>query len=191
MPENSVFFIALIALAAILLIGAIARASFPKRFRARCTWVFDGDTIRVRRGWFRASRKLRLIGMDAPESEQEFGRQSALALRKLVLGKTVRVEAIGTDRYGRWVSRVYAGRTDVSLEMIRTGCAWPYYAYFGNLTARERSLYEKAFKQARSGRLGLWTGNKPEAPWDWRKRHRSLFWRLVLWLRSLVRRLFG
>ena len=191
MPENSVCILALIVLSGVLLAWITTRASFPKRFRAKCIWVCDGDTIRVRRGWFRASRKLRLIGMDAPEGEQEFGRQATLALRGLVLGKTVRVEAIGTDRYGRWVSRVYSAKTDVSLQMIRMGCAWPYYAYFGNLTTRERTQYEKAGREARSGRLGLWAGKNPEAPWDWRKRHRSLFWRFVLWLKSLVRRLFG
>ncbi len=191
MPENPICIIAFVFLIAILLLLAIARTSFPKRFRAKCIWVCDGDTIRVRRGWFRASRKLRLIGMDAPEGEQEFGWESTRALRKLVFGKTVRVEAIGTDRYGRWVSRVYSEKTDVSLQMIRMGCAWPYYAYFGNLTARERTQYEKAGREARSGRLGLWAGKTPEAPWDWRRRHRSLFWRFVLWLNRLVRRLFG
>lgn len=179
-------FIIFIALTAVLYLLRPGRTSFPKRFTARCVWVCDGDTVWIRSGFFGRRRKIRLIGMDAPESEQAFGKEAEKHLRGLALGKRLSVCAVCADRYGRWVCRLYAGNRDLSLEMIRSGLAWPYYAYFGNLSPDERRAYREAASQAKQNRMGLWADQSPEAPWNWRRRHRTVLWRLALWLlRSL------
>lgn len=182
----TVWNLALIVLGAALVCAWLSRPRFPVSFTARCVRVCDGDTIWVRRGMFRRRLKLRLIGMDAPESEQRFGLAAEKALSGYALGKTVRVTSIGTDRYGRWVSRVHVGGLDLSEAMIAQGLAWPYYAYFKNLTSAERSAYKTAFNAAKTAGIGLWQDNRPEPPWNWRKRHRTLFGRFVLWLMRLV-----
>lgn len=159
---------------------------FPRRFTAKVVWVCDGDTIYVRR-FLGRKRKIRLIGMDAPESEQEFGQESESFLRGVVHGKTVQIESIGKDHYGRWVSRVYLEGQDISLLMIAVGLAWPYYSYFLNLTPQERKAYRAAGEQAKRQRVGLWSQSRPEEPWRWRRRHRTLWQRFILWLKRLLK----
>ena len=44
--------------------------ALPWTFRAKVTWVCDGDSVWVRT-WYGRRLKLRLAGFDAPESEQE------------------------------------------------------------------------------------------------------------------------
>jgi len=65
-------------------------------------YVIDGDTIvsdRVR---------IRLSGIDAPEMSQQGGSRARTYLIRLIAGGAVRIEPIGTDRYGRTVARVHA-----------------------------------------------------------------------------------
>lgn len=167
-----------------LLLRTLFRPHFPKQFRAKVVWVCDGDTVWVRR--FFSRRKIRLLGMDAPESEQEYGQLSQEYLDDLIGGQTVEVEAIGADIYGRWLARLKFRRQDVSLQMIEAGMAWPYYASFHNLTPAERNAYRAAAFEAKRYGRGLWRSERPEAPWTWRQRNRSLWQRLLLWIRKLL-----
>ena len=79
--------------------------------------VSDGDTIRV----LAAGRevKIRLNGVDAPESRQAFGARAKQFTSALVFGKLVRVEVKDRDRYGRLVADVWFGRWSVNQELIR------------------------------------------------------------------------
>ena len=167
----------------------LLRQKFPKNFSARVVWVCDGDTIWVK-PFLSRKRKIRLLGMDAPESEQRWGSESQQYLDSLVGGKRVQLHTITTDMYGRWVSRVEINGIDVSLAMIEAGLAWPYYSYFRNLSQDDRRSYAAAGKRAKAQRVGLWQDATPETPWDWRKRHRSWIDRLLWPLRKLWKRLF-
>ena len=84
--------------------------------------VSDGDTITVLTP-AKESVKVRLYGIDAPESKQAFGARAKQELSGLVFGKAVRVEVVDKDRYGRTVGRVFVGDVDVNLEMVRRGFA--------------------------------------------------------------------
>lgn len=171
-----------------LLRRLLKRRPFPKKFEASVQFVCDGDSVWVKRnGGGRV--KLRLAGMDAPETEQAFGRESAECLARLIAGKRVRVTAVSSDEYGRWVSFVAVGRTDVGLEMIRLGCAWAYGRYFYLLSPENRRLYASAQAEAQRTRRGLWQDPEPEAPWQWRERHRSLWQKFLRWLKRLFRKL--
>ncbi len=66
--------------------------------------VYDGDTIKVQRG--SQQIKIRLYGIDTPEKKQAYGNQAKSLTNKLVRGKTVNVDPIDTDRYGRTVGLV-------------------------------------------------------------------------------------
>lgn len=179
---------ALVVLAA--LVRRLAKPRLPLAMTARVVWVADGDTIVVRRNFLSRSRKIRLLGIDAPETEQDYGRAAKAFLLKMVHGRRVRIRALEYDRYGRWVARVHLEKQDVCLAMVRAGFAWPYWTWFKNLTAAEQKAYNAAAESARRGRRGLWAANKPEPPWEWR-RHRLWPVRLFDWLRRLLRRLFG
>ena len=88
---------------------------------------------------------------------------SKQALSDLIAGKTVSVEEVDRDRYGRVVGRVTIGGKLVNAEQVRAGLAWRYTTYdkrneFGGLEA-----------DARRQRRGLWADAAPVEPWEWRK----------------------
>ncbi|KNX39272.1 nuclease [Luteipulveratus halotolerans] len=124
--------------------------------------VIDGDTIRVSINGRR--EKVRLIGLDAPESKkpgvqvQCFAQKAASKMQSLVQSRSVRLAADPTqadrDRYGRLLRHVYTldGRS-VAAVLIRGGYARDYtYAapYAG------QADYRAAQQQAQSTHAGLW-----------------------------------
>ena len=66
--------------------------------------VADGDTITVLRD--KQSQKIRLYGIDCPEKRQPFGKKAKKFTSDMVFGKTVEVNRMDTDRYGRTVALV-------------------------------------------------------------------------------------
>jgi endonuclease YncB( thermonuclease family) len=111
--------------------------------------------------------KVRLWGIDAPELKQDFGRASREALSDLVAGKTVTVEVKSKDRYGRNVGVVTLDDVDANLAQVANGWAWWYREY-----AKRAEHLERAETAARGAKKGLWRGEDPVAPWDWRKREK-------------------
>src|SRR5437879_452638 len=77
--------------------------------------VTDGDTITVLDSE-KVTHKIRLEGIDAPESGQAFGTQAKKALSDKIFGKSVIVEDTGRDRYGRTLGDVYVEKHHVNLE---------------------------------------------------------------------------
>jgi endonuclease YncB( thermonuclease family) len=132
--------------------------------------VHDGDTLTLLVE--QEEIKIRLDGIDAPESGQAFGTQAKNALSETVFAKAVRVTVTDTDRYGRSIGVVEVaddrGRArNVNLAMVRAGFAWHYVEYSDDedLAAAER--------QAREAERGLWVDPDPVAPWVWRKAQRK------------------
>lgn len=80
-----------------------------EKFTGKCVAVTDGDTLQVLLQ--KRPIKVRLQGIDAPESGQPWGQQSKNALSKMAFGKTVTVYPTGQDRYGRTLGWVFAGST--------------------------------------------------------------------------------
>src|SRR5437867_690981 len=68
--------------------------------------VSDGDTITVlcEHGNRKTASKIRLFGIDCPESGQAFGHRATEFTSSMVFGKTVSVDAKDQDRYGRLVA---------------------------------------------------------------------------------------
>lgn len=123
--------------------------------------ITDGDTLTVLDADKR-QHKIRLEGIDAPESNQPFGTQAKKALSGKAFGKTVRVQITGTDKYGRSLGYVFVGKNHVNQELVNEGFAWHYKQYNGDpdLAAAENA--------AKSARRGLWRDDVPQPPWDFR-----------------------
>jgi micrococcal nuclease len=153
-----------LALALITLAIAGPACSTGQRFSGVVVGVADGDTISVMRDGRAVT--VRLAGVDCPERAQAFGSRAKQFTSSLVFGRQVTVHLATTDRYGRLVGRVYEGRTDVSLELVRGGMAWHYRQY-----SNDRALRE-AEQEARSARRGLWADAHPTAPWEFRMAER-------------------
>ena len=73
--------------------------------------------------------QIRLWGIDCPEKGQDFGTKAKQSMSILVFAKTVEVEPVMTDRYGRTVAFVRVGDTLVNEELIRQGLAWVFTRY--------------------------------------------------------------
>ena len=69
----------------------------PMPLVGKVVGITDGDTVVVL-DVNRKQHKIRLEGIDCPESHQAFGRKAKKALAGKVFGKTVRVEWKGKDR---------------------------------------------------------------------------------------------
>ena len=131
--------------------------------------ITDGDTLVVLDA-DNTQHKIRLSGIDAPESNQPFGKRSKEALSALVAGQRVEVDWHKHDRYGRIVGKVIAQGRDVNLAQVRTGMAWWYRKYADEQTLVDQGLYAAAEAKARVSGVGLWGEKEPIAPWEWRKR---------------------
>ena len=132
----------------------------------RVTRVSDGDTL-----WVTDARgvraKVRLDRIDAPESDQPWGKESAAYLKGLVDGKSVKVEWRKHDQYGRYLGIIWLNGRDINLHMVETGNAW-HYSYYDKTPA-----YAAAEVAAREARKGLWADEGPINPYRWRKGERT------------------
>lgn len=134
----------------------------------RVVRVSDGDTITVLDA-SRRQHKVRLQGIDAPESRQAFGNVSKRGLSDLVAGQLVEVRFEKEDRYGRLLGVVYVGGQDVNLAMVSRGLAWHYSFYQRDQSLLDRQRYALAQQQARQAGIGLWRDAQPTPPWDFRR----------------------
>lgn len=145
--------------------------------------VADGDTITIMDGKDKKHR-IRLGGIDAPEKDQPYGKESTQSLLELTSGKTVVIEYEKHDRYKRIIGKVLVDppgevfcmaldcvkKIDAGLEQIKRGLAWHYKKYQGEQSVEDRGAYGVAEVGAKEKLLGLWKGDEPMAPWEWRKR---------------------
>lgn len=129
--------------------------------------TIDGDSLKAKiQG---VVMEFRLAGIDAPESDQPYGRQAAAALRELVEGRQIVVVFEDVDRYGRIVGTVWVDSLAINRELVSRGAAW-FYPQF----ARDETLFHVE-EEARDARRGLWAlpvADRVE-PWVWRERKRA------------------
>lgn len=131
----------------------------------------DGDTFSVNyvdRSGEHQEARVRIMGIDCPESSQPYGREARDLGRSMAMNEHVTLHVHTEDRYGRLVADVDTpdGR-NYGLEMLRAGAAWHYKAY------DRRSTYANAENDARRAQIGLWAAPDPEEPWAYRKRKRE------------------
>jgi endonuclease YncB( thermonuclease family) len=141
-----------------------ASCAYAEQFRV--VGVSDGDTVRVLSSDNR-QMKCRLHGIDAPESSQPHGQASKASLSDMIYRKTVDVEVVDRDQYGRSVCRIFLSGVDVNKVQIQRGFAWWYSRY------SKDASYSQAQNAARQHRLGLWADPSPTPPWAFRKEGRS------------------
>jgi micrococcal nuclease len=159
MPAPPVCLLALLVLAVLPAAGWAQNAP-TTRLRCEVSHVSDGDSFRCRDG-----RRVRLTGIDSPESgQQPFGARSQQALaRWLPLGSAVDLEldVAPSDRYGRQLAYVWAASTLITEAMVRQGWAL-LYTVPPNVKYAER--LGKAQKEARTSGAGLWGEGGFECP---------------------------
>ena len=148
---------------AILIWGVPANSSTS----VQVVGVHDGDTIRVVADGHEI--KIRLYGIDAPESAQAYSRISTHGLKMLLAGRKINIDAVDTDRYGRTVAIVYADGATVNEAMVANGLAWVFPKYCRKSFC---SAWHAAENRAKTDQRGLWQDPAPLPPWEWRRARR-------------------
>lgn len=138
-------------------------------YQARVTAVPDGDTLWVQPLDGSRPRKLRLVGIDAPEICQPFGQDAREALRALVAQRMITVTETEQDSYQRGLATLDLNGLDVAEFMVSTGQAWAD-RWHGRVTR-----YGAQEAAARAQRLGLWAHDGAQWPGEWRKQHGSCY----------------
>lgn len=136
-------------------------------FAGVVTHVTDGDTLWVRPAAGGTPRQVRLEDIDAPEICQAYGTRSRDALVARAMHQQVKVASRASDSYRRALGRVSLNGQDLGLWMVNHGHAWSYQF------RTDPGPYSMQEAQARSTRLGLWSGRAPMQPREFRKRHGS------------------
>jgi micrococcal nuclease len=122
----------------------------------RVTRIIDGDTFETETG-----EKIRLIGINAPEVSDIFGKESRQHLKNLIENKTVELKKdnISSDRdnYNRLLRYIFLDGIDVNEKMILDGYAFAYLKFgFEKL-----EKYKIAQIDASQNNKGIWgLGNK-------------------------------
>jgi endonuclease YncB( thermonuclease family) len=153
----------------LFLIVLITHSAWADSIQGRVVGVHDGDTITVLDS-AKTRHKIRLAGIDAPESKQPFGQASKKHLSDLVFDREVTLECGKTDKYRRQVCVVMTDGKDANLAQIAAGMAWWYRKYQKEQTAQQRIDYEAAEAAAKAAKIGLWQDAEPMPPWEWRHR---------------------
>ena len=127
--------------------------------------IVDGDTI-----WI-GPTKIRLHGIDAPESKQTCkkadgsdylcGEMATFALAEIIETHWITCKGETMDRYKRRITVCYAGPYDINAEMVRRGWALAYRRYSKDYVDEE--------EDANKRKAGMWQGEFIK-PWEWRRR---------------------
>ena len=151
-----------------------------KTTKTSLTRIIDGDTV-VTQGtrfiFFKGPKlRIRLYGIDAPESEQKGGTESTNTLKKLTghLPKNIYLTDMGKDQYSRTIGIISSDANNpekhYNLQMLRRGQA---HAYMLKKDSPFRAEYEKAESKAQKERLGIWKADKFDRPADFRRRQEA------------------
>jgi endonuclease YncB( thermonuclease family) len=120
-----------------------------RRFVAEVTHVADGDTVEVLIPRARKVR-VRLHGVDTPESNELFSDRARVFTRVLMFGRSVTIVGKDVDRYGRLVARVTVDNVDASEAIIAAGMGCTFRQY-----GRDSAL-DAAQENARNSQRGFW-----------------------------------
>jgi len=124
--------------------------------------------------------KLRLCGVDAPEKPQAFSSEALNKLQKLTYLNQghVLVTKIELDRDGSTIAEVnvWTGKVIpnygreyllINAELVKSGLAYHYKMF--SSTCPNKYLITIAEEEAINNKIGVWSNNKEEKPWDFRK----------------------
>lgn len=115
--------------------------------------VVDGDTFQLASG-----KRVRLMGVDAPEYNRCGGLQAKTLLAELILHKPVMIEEETQETFGRSLALVYTTKyyfmKDQLVNKIIMEKGWARPDYRKN---SQREVLTTAFHQAKNNNLGIWS----------------------------------
>lgn len=142
MNKISALFIAILLTLSIFLISKYERNNDLERVTVER--AIDGDTLDLIDG-----RRVRLLNINTPE-KNERGYQEAKDYLAELNNKTVNLEITGTEKYGRFLGRVYDPRY-VNLDIVERGLARSFL-----VQESETKKFKDAQENARKKQSGIW-----------------------------------
>lgn len=144
-------------------------------FTGKVVGIIDGDTIDILTV-DKTKIRIRLNGIDAPETGQLFGKNAKQLLSDFIGGMSVWVVAHDKDRYGRTIGDVFCENAagpdfqpgtylppwNFNRELVKRGLAWHYKKYSDDENLAMDKIRPKDLT------LGLWSDARSIPPWEWR-----------------------
>ena len=155
-----------------ILLLLLSLLSFAEELTGKVIKVSDGDTITVLDS-NNQKYKIRLQGIDAPETQQAFGETSRQSLASLIYDKEVIILWDKRDKYARILGKVIVDGRDANYEQLKKGLAWYYKQYENDLSDEDKERYSEAEAWARNYTEGLWTDSKSIPPWEYRHKRKN------------------
>jgi endonuclease YncB( thermonuclease family) len=134
---------------------------YSQKYEGTIIRIIDGDTYVFLTAT--GSFTVRMLGIDAPERDQPFSRESSEFLSRY-LNKEAVIKVNGTDKDDRSVGTLYVNGRDINLLSVRGGFAWHYKRY------SDDKDYAAAEEYAQRNKLKIWSLPNPIPPWTWRQR---------------------
>lgn len=113
----------------------------------RVVEVVDGDTFQLKSG-----KRVRLIGVDAPEYNRCGGVEAKKYLESLIKGKIVILKEEVEETFGRSLALVYIGKTLVNEQVLKAGWGRPDYR-----KNSQRDKLTSAYHFAKDKKLGIFS----------------------------------
>ncbi|TSC85765.1 MAG: nuclease [Microgenomates group bacterium Gr01-1014_16] len=142
-----------VAVLTVVLIASNGYWVWRGRERMRVTRVIDGDTFVIKTG-----ERVRLIGLDAPETGSCGSGEATKQLSGLILNRIIKIDRGTRDGWGRRLGIVTADGVDVNLEMVKSG--WARYDSFSDEKSAEMA---EAGRAAEDQKLGIYLCEKETA----------------------------
>ena len=129
--------------------------------------IIDGDTIHI------MSNKIRLHGIDAPETKQTCkidnedwycGKQSTKELKNLINNQKVECITNDVDRYNRYIAVCFVNEININQWMVKNGWAIAYRYYSKDYVVEEEYANDK--------KLGIWKSEFIE-PYAYRRQNKN------------------
>lgn len=132
--------------------------------------VLDGDTLIVQFHQSGEEKYLHLLGIDAPEVEQNYGIEAAAQLLKMAKNRIGEAWCVKEDFEGTVWAQVTVNGKDLGESMVTSGYAW-YEKELSDVTCTSYvyTLYEHLQLTAKTEREGLWQEKSPTRPKTFRK----------------------
>lgn len=117
---------------------------------ATIKYVQDGDTVAV--SYKGSTEYVRMEGVDAPETDECYGRQATQQLEDLISG-TIELQESDEDRgyYGRLIRYIHDDNKDIGAELIKNG-----HAKASNYDHPRYDTYKLLEGIAKVNNRGLW-----------------------------------
>jgi micrococcal nuclease len=134
---------------------------YSQEYKGSIIRVIDGDTFIFLTS--SGSLLVRMLGIDAPERDQPFSRESSEFLSKYLNNQAI-INVNGTDTDDRYMGTLFVNGRNINLLSIKSGHSWHYKRYSSD---KDYSLAEE---YARENKLVIWSLPNPIPPWTWRQR---------------------